>query len=165
MPPLDVQQAYIDLGWGVYVESDVLSVVRRVREYDSNLRVQYLNDANCGVNEPPYRVVEVCSDGVVRPLFSIWTLDERVLQRIYAADTRKWDVLGRLDRTNDKVRASDNRRYRDRLEEAHEITSTVLRSPKDTFSVPANVLDPDAPSKQKVVFRATPGEHGSTDRK
>jgi hypothetical protein len=163
---VDVQQAYIDLGWGVLVERDVLDVARRVNEYDTNLKVQFLNDANCGVDEPPYRIVEVCTDGVERPLFSVWTLDERVLQRIYAADLQKWDVLGRLDRSNAKAKTVENRRYKDRLEEASEITTTVLRSPKDTYIVPRSAIDADAPdSKEKVVFRAAPGEHGSTDRK
>ena len=153
MPPLDIQQAYLDMGQGVLVERDVLSIVQRVHEYDPNLKVQYLNDANCGVGEAPWRIVEVCTDGIERPLFSVWTLDERVLQRIYAADQQKWDVLGRLDRSNARAKSSEKNRYRERMEEAREITTTVLRSPKDTFSVPADIVDPDRSHKEKVIFK------------
>lgn len=165
MAEVDVRAAYVNLGQGMLVERDVLDIARRVSEYDPNLKVQFLNDAAAGVGEPPYRIVEMCRDNIERPVFSVWVLDEKVLQRLYAADNQKFDVLGVLDRNNAKAKAREKSRYRDRMDEAHEVTKTVLRSPKDTFSVPASVLDPNAGSDKKVVFRAAPGEYGPTDRK
>lgn len=168
MAQVDVKQAWsnlVNLGDGTWVERDVLSVARKIQEYDPNLRVQFLNDAATGVGEAPYRIVETCKDGIERVVFSVWVLDDSVLQRIFAADNQKFDVLGALDKTNAKAKQREQRRYQDKLGEANEITKTVLRSPKDTFSVPRAVIDPEAGSDQKVIFRAKPGDHGSTDRK
>lgn len=167
MPPVDVKYAWAQInGQTVAVEADVLAIAEKIRAYDPNLKVQFLNDAARGVSEPPYRIVELCKDGIERTVFSVWTLDESVLQRIFAADNQKFDVLDGLDKVNARAKQREQTRYKDRLGEAHEITSTVLRSNKDTFSVPADVINPQGgSSSEKVVFRATPGERGSTDRK
>jgi hypothetical protein len=167
MPPVDVKYAWAQInGQTVSVEADVLAVTEKIQAYDPNLKVQFLNDAARGVSDPPYRIVEKCKDGVERIVFSVWTLDDTVLQRVFAADNQKFDVLGITDSVNARAKQREQQRYKDKLGEAREITTTVLRSNKDTFSVPANVIDPeDGSASEKVIFRATPGEHGSTDRK
>lgn len=163
MPEVDIKQAWVSLGSGMVVERDVLDVARRVTEYDPNLKVQYLNDAARGVSEPPYRIVECCTDGIERTAFSVWTLDETVLHRIFAIDNQRWNVLGVLDKNNARAKHDEKQRYRDRMEEGKEIVSTVLRSPKSTYTVPEDVVIGERGSSDKqVVFRDTPGQHGST---
>lgn len=159
MPEIDVKQAYVDLGQGVLVERDVFDIARRVHEYDSNLRVQFLNDTDITVSEPPYRIVEHCKDGIDRPVFAVWTLNETVIQRIYAADNQKWDVLGRLDKTNDRARQVENHRYREVMAEAKEITAAVVASNKDTYTVPESIVLPGdrGDASKNVIFRSTPG--------
>jgi hypothetical protein len=152
---VDIQQAYLNLGQGVVVEQDVFNIVQRIYEYDPNLKVQFLNDANCEPGEAPYRVVEVCTDSIERPLFSVWTLDEHVLQRIYAADQQKWDVLGRLDKNNASVKAGEKRRYKEVMGEAAEITTAVLRSPKSSYTVPESVTKGEerGSAKKLITFK------------
>lgn len=135
-----VKQAYVDMGNGTFVERDVFAVAQKVAEYDSNLRVQFLNDAARDVGEPPYRIVELCKDGIERPLFSVWILDNTVLQRIFAADTQKWDILTRVDSTNARAKRAEKWRYREEMDAAKEIVATVVASPKDTYSIPDVVL-------------------------
>jgi hypothetical protein len=137
---------------GIPVEKDALRIAERVHEYDPSLRVQFLEQAN-SVEEPPFRIVERCKDGIDRPVFSAWTLDEKVLERIYLADNQKWDISGRLDVTNAKAKAQEGRRFKDKLEEAHEITSTVLASPKSTFTVPENILREEGEPGKLVKFK------------
>lgn len=157
MPPVDIKQAWVNLGNGVLVERDVYDIARRVTEYDPNLKVQFLNDAALGPGEAPYRIVENCKDGIERPVFSVWVLDETVLQRIFAADNQKFDVQGFVDKTNAKARNNENNRYKEALSEAREITTTVLKSPKSTFSVPEDVLKGDKGDPNKLIkFRDTP---------
>lgn len=138
-PEVDVKQAYINMGQGVRVEADVYNIARRIEEYDPNLHVQFLTDVQ-RIDEPPFRIVERCKDGIDRPLFGVWILDETVLQRIFAADTQKFDVLKRLDENNAKAKQVEKQRYRDSMEHASEIVQAVIKSPKDTFTVPQRIL-------------------------
>lgn len=162
LPPVasdEVRKAWSYLSDGTVVETDALNIARRVNEYDPNLSVQYLTDAQ-RVDEPPFRIVERCKDGVTRTVFSVWILDETVLQRIYAADMEKWDVLGRIDANNAQAKSQETKRYRASMDNALEITKTIARSPKDTYTVPENVLregtsqGSGASTGRKVKFRA-----------
>jgi len=138
-PTDSVRAAWTYLSDGSVVETDALNIARRISEYDSNLSVQYLTDAQ-RVDEPPFRIVERCKDGITRPVFSVWILDETVLQRIFAADMEKWNVLERIDNNNAKTKQTEQKRYRDSMGHASEIVKEVIKSSKDTFTVPENVL-------------------------
>lgn len=142
LPPVpnnEIKQAWSYLSDGTLVETDALNIARRVNEYDPNLSVQILTDAQ-RVDEPPFRIVERCKDGVTRTVFSVWILDESVLQRIYAADMEKWDVLGRIDQSNAQAKQAETNRYRATMEHAAEITKAVIKSSKDTYSIPQSIL-------------------------
>lgn len=137
---------------GVLVESDALKIAEKVNLYDPNLRVTFLNESARSVGEPPYVIVERCRDGVDRPVFGVWKLDETVLQRIYAADNEKWNVLQRVDETNARAKQQEKRRYKEVMAEAKEITEAVLRSPKSTYTVPESITKgPERGSASKLI--------------
>lgn len=144
----DPRQRLHELSEGVYVEDDVLGIIGRIMEYDPNLRVQYL--AGRGqLDDAPYRVVELCPDGIERMVMGCWELDERVLQRLFAADTQKQDILRNLDRVNGDARERSKRRFRDEsLAEAKEMTISILRSPKTEYSMPGQE------EGEKVIFHS-----------
>lgn len=120
---------------GNLVERDVLGIVEKICEYDPNLKVQYLDPAlGPGLTEAPYRIVEVCPDGEVRPVFSVWTLDDTVLERLYNADTKKLDVLANLDLKNLAARNSQERRFQEIKDEDNDIIAHVLKSPKGKYT-------------------------------
>lgn len=123
---------------GSFVERDVLNIVQKIMDYDPNIKVQYLDYA-ANLGEAPWRVVELCKDGQWRTVFYCWTLDDRVLMRLRAADTQLTDVQGNLESNNERVRREHFRRYRDRMEQAKDITSHILASPKGRYSF----TDPD----------------------
>lgn len=131
------RNAYVKLDDGAIVERDVLGIVEKIREYDENLRVQYLDPSSgADFTDAPYRIVEECPDGMVREVFSVWTLDETVLERIYAADTKKLDILAVLNKKNQAIRNDRERRYREEREEAQDIITHVLKSPKGRYTIP-----------------------------
>jgi hypothetical protein len=136
---------------GALVETDALRIAERVHEYDPNLSVKFLASAAQLVAEPPFVVVERCRDGVERPVFSVWKLDETVLQRLYAADNEKWNVLAQLDANNAKVKQREKRRYRDSMDEAKEIVKSVIKSPKSTYTVPESVTKGEKGSPSKLI--------------
>jgi hypothetical protein len=133
----DADQRLVELAAGVYVESDVLDIVQRIRDYDPNIRVKYLDpDRGGDLGDPPYKIMELCPDGHERLIFGVWSLDERVMVRLFAADTQRHDILARLDGVNGVARADEARRYEQEREEMIEKAVAVLRSPKDTYTLP-----------------------------
>lgn len=132
---------------GVLVEGDALRIAERVHEYDRNLRVQYLEEAE-RADQPPFRVVERCKDGIERVAFTAWTLDERLLQRIHAGDNDKHDLDRIITEANRRAKDAQNLRFRDNLAEANDITQHVIKSPKVRYTVRLN----DKYGNRKVRF-------------
>lgn len=120
---------------GVQVELDVLRIAEAIHEYDPNLRVQFLAEQARGVDEPPFRVIERCRDGVDRIAFLAWELDGRLLERVMKADCAKRDLDAIMTKQNRAAKDALNRRYREQLDEANEIAFAVLRSRKSKYTV------------------------------
>lgn len=118
---------------GQFVERDVLNIIEKIYHYDPNLKVQYLEEA-ASLGDAPYRIIERCRDGQWRTVFYVWQLDERVLERLYAADTQRHNVLGRMDAHNASLRKDQERRYEDKRLEQVDIAKHVLASPKGRYS-------------------------------
>lgn len=125
----------VEIAPGVIVERDVMDVVDWVRDYSPDLDVVYLdpNRFDLHPSDPPYKVIEHCKDGQVRVVFSCWTLDNRVKERIIAADTERTDVLGNLDANNAKARFAQQYRFQEQIAEANDLTAHLLRNPKTSY--------------------------------
>lgn len=127
------KERLVELSKGTWVERDVLNIAQRVYEYDENLKLQY-RDGHAEVGMSPYRLMEKCKDGIWREVFPIWQLDETVLERIWAADNQRHDILARLDRTNESARQSGVRRYEERKQQEQDWLVSYLSSPKGRWS-------------------------------
>lgn len=123
----------VKLDDSTFVEQDVLNVVQKIYEYDSNLKVQYLERA-AAMGDAPYRIIERCNDGEWRVIFYAWTLDERVVERIRLADCHAVDVLSSMDSHNASLRQREGRRFQERMGEAADLTTHILKSPKGRYS-------------------------------
>ena len=131
----DPNKRLVELAQGMYVQADTLNIVEKIRERYPTLDVQYLDPNRFpDLTDAPYKIVEHCPDGHTRTVFTTWSLDELVLERIYAADTRKHDVLGIIERKNAEAEASSQQRFRDRLAEQSDILIHALKSPKSSYS-------------------------------
>lgn len=129
------ERAFVRLEDGTIMERDVLRIAERITEYDPNLVIQYLDPARGGdLTDAPYRIAERCPDGMVRTVFSVWTLDESVLERIYNADTQRHSIQQILDVKNQAARDNRERRYKEQQEEVRDIISHVFNSPKGTYT-------------------------------
>lgn len=124
----------VDIGDGQYVERDVLNVIERIRNYDPNIRVKYLNRAET-TGDAPWCLTEMCRDGVERLCFYAWTMDERVLERLYNADTHRFDVLGRLENNNARLKREAHQRYKETVADSRDMLEHALRSNKGRYSI------------------------------
>lgn len=121
---------------GVFASPDVLGIVDWIRDYDENLDVLYLDPKRHDLepDDPPYKIVERCPDGLTRIVMSCWQLDESVKQRIYAADNKRHDVILRLDEHNAKVKLDQQRRFSEVRQEHADLIAHILKNPSTTYT-------------------------------
>lgn len=128
------QKRLVELATGEFMEEDAYGIVRRIMEYDPNLRVQYLDPERASdITDAPYRILEMCPDGIPRVVFTVWELDERVVERLFRADSQKGNILHGLDGSNLLAKQGRERRYNDEEDALKEMVADVLASPKDTY--------------------------------
>lgn len=123
----------VNLDEATVVQQDVLNVIQKIYEYDSNLKVQYLERA-AAAGDAPWRLIERCNDGEWRVIFYVWELDERVLERLRAADCHMVDVLSSVDTHNANLRQREGRRFQERMGEARDLTAHIIKSPKGRYT-------------------------------
>jgi hypothetical protein len=121
---------------GVFVDDDVLGIVDWIREYDPQLDVLYLDPArhDLAPDDPPYKIVEKCRDGLTRIVLSCWTLDATVKERIYRADNQRHNVLLTLDQHNAKVKDDQTRRFNEERERDADLIGHILKNPRTTYT-------------------------------
>lgn len=133
---------------GMWVEGDALRIAEKINEYDPNLRVQYLEHA-ATLKEPPFRVVEMCRDGIERTVMYAWTLDDRLYDRVTLSDTFHRDIEKELDKANEKARQDIKKEGKEKLEDAKERAEAVFGSPKDNYTMV------DEATGKKLKFSST----------
>lgn len=120
---------------GHLVEKDALRIVEQIKRYDENLEVVCVDPmSGPDINEAPFLVCEKCPDGKLRRIFEAWTLDERVLQRIYSADQRRFDTLEQINRTNEEVDRAARRRYQDQRDERKDLVAHIAAGRGSEYS-------------------------------
>ena len=118
---------------GSVCEHDVFNMIQKIMEYDENLKVQYLERA-AAAGDAPWRIIEQCNDGEWRVIFYAWEMDQRVLDRIHLADMRYRDVFSDMDAHNASLRTREGRRFQESVDEAHDLTTHILKSPKGRYT-------------------------------
>ena len=106
---------------GAVVERKALYIAEKIKDYDENLELLCLDpDMAEGITDAPFIVAErVMQDGlpVLKPVLRAYELDDRILERIYAADTKRYDVLGDILKSEENFHKDNERRYKDMREE------------------------------------------------
>jgi hypothetical protein len=130
----EVKKRLVELADGSLVENDVLNIVEKIKNYDPNLRVKYVDPARAQFGDAPYRVTEMCPDGLERLVMEVWELDEKVFERIIAADNSRNNVLLSVDNANLLAAKIQERRYEEIKLEDQDILTHYLKSPKGRYS-------------------------------
>lgn len=131
---METRQRLIKIAEGVAVEADVLNVAEKVHEYDARFKIKFCDPDKSEIHDAPYMLTEMCADGVERICFYIWELDDRVLERLYAGDVLKNDILGQLDSANALARRNLDRRWQEARDECKDIVEHYLKSMKTRYS-------------------------------
>jgi hypothetical protein len=135
MVVLDDGKNYLDMG-GVWVQDDALRVAQAVKQYDDNLEVICLDpdDPRVKITSAPFMVIQRMPNGTYQKVLEAWELDDRVLQRIWAADQQKNNQLDTLEKWEKAIKDGQEKRYREQLDEANELSLDVLASRASSYS-------------------------------
>lgn len=133
-PDRETAKRLIDLGRGVRVENDVLGVVEEIRRIWPVLDVQFLDPSRFeDITDAPYRIIERCADGFDRVVFSTWTLDKSIIERIWNADTLRGSILDRIDANNNALKAGERQRFKERMDEAADLARSIMKHPSTSY--------------------------------
>jgi hypothetical protein len=103
-----------------------LHIAERIKEYDPNIEILCLDPARAdSVTEEPFIIAERCKDGVLRTIFRCWELNEFVLTRIQLADGTRFNALESIEKTEEKVRQDNQRRYEEKMAESRDIVKHI----------------------------------------
>ena len=119
------------------VDKKMHEIAQKIDEYDEQLCILCVDPDTCGFSEAPFVLAEVVNtpEGPqVFKVFEFWELNDSVLERLYASDTRRVDVLAEIDKNNKKIRDEENRRYREKMESQIDVVASIIRSTKSSYT-------------------------------
>lgn len=121
---------------GVLVEQDALRVAKAINDYDPNLEVICLDPNRPGVKvtSSPFMVVQRMPNGTYQKVLEAWELDDRLIERIWAADQHRNNQIQTLEQMERAGRESADKRYREALDMSNEIALAVLKSGQSAYS-------------------------------
>jgi hypothetical protein len=138
---LNTIQDLIQTAPNTVMEKGVFSIVEWVREYGDyygQIDVAYLDpEKSGGLTDAPYIIFERCRDGIPRLVFSVWSLDDSIKERIIAADMTKGVDIGKLvEEHNAKRREEIEAAGKEMLAEAGDVVAHALSNPKTSYTFP-----------------------------
>lgn len=124
----------IDMG-NCIVESDALRVAQAINDYDEDLEVICLDPDAAGVKltSAPFMVVQRVADGTYQKVMEAWTLDDRLLERIFNADQNRFNQLAQLEKMEQTIQQKKMARYREQLDQTKELSLAILKSNKSSY--------------------------------
>jgi hypothetical protein len=130
----DDQYIVID---NMLVDKKMHDIAQKIDEYDEHLCILCVDPAWCEFSEAPFVLAEIVDtkDGPqVFKVFEFWELNDSILERIYASDTRRVDVLAEMDKNNKKVKDEEHRRYREKMQATADLAASIITSRKSSYT-------------------------------
>jgi hypothetical protein len=119
------------------VDKKMHDIAQKIDEYDEQLCILCVDPDSCTFSEAPFVLAEVVNTPQgpqVFKVFEFWELNDSVLQRLYASDTRRTNVLADIDKNNQRVRDESERRYREKIEAKKDVVASIVASMKSSYS-------------------------------
>jgi hypothetical protein len=121
---------------GTWISPKVARVAELLTAYDWHLEVKWIPPAQRAHDDPAFAICYThggCPDFVVMYVQDESEMDERVLQRIYAADNGQANVLNALEAHNKAVKDLQRAKYEDALAEANDLAAHIWKSKLNTY--------------------------------
>jgi len=120
---------------GQIVERDALRIAEKINEYDPNLVLMCLDDNMADFRDAPFVLCERRPNGSLTKIFEAWELDDRILERIFAADQQRFDPLARIESMEAKKKRESESRYKEQMAENLDVLVHAVKNRKSTYTV------------------------------
>ena len=118
---------------GYFVSERHARIAEIISEYDETLELAWIPPERREPGDSPFAVI-------CRPLGRESYVvcysddpDERLLARVFGMDSSRQDVLSEVERQNAAVKALQMKKQMEEMEEARELTASIIRSPKSVY--------------------------------
>jgi hypothetical protein len=132
----DLAEVAVPMSDGSWVSTKVARTAEIIADYDPNLEVRWIPRDRRNPGDDAFQIVQHCPDGAARVVMSVATeaeFDERVLERLWAADNAREDVQARLEAHNAAIRAMELKKQVEAAEEARDVAASVFASPLNRY--------------------------------
>lgn len=125
--------AYVATDEGYFVSQKHQQIAEIINDYEPTLALVWIPPDKREPGDSPFAVMH--SPVGVPPyiVFHADECDERILERIFAADQAHNDVLTQLDIKNAAVEAMRLKQQMDEADEKKEIVKSIVKSPKQKY--------------------------------
>lgn len=127
---------HVQIG-SMLVEKDALNIVEKLKEYDPDLDVMCADPMDPRINfaTAPFIIIRRREDGTHERIMEAWELDDRILERVFAADCIKGDnPLDLLFQMEAKKKAENDAAWREKADAAAELSLAVIKDPKSSYT-------------------------------
>ena len=121
---------------GNIVERDAHNIAVKIKEYDEDLELICLDPDSPDITfaSAPFLVIKRTADGSYERVLEAWQLDDRIIERIWAADSQKNNVLDTLVKMEEKQRKEREDANKQQMFENHELFAAAMQNPKSSFT-------------------------------
>jgi hypothetical protein len=131
MPEFDIAIPTDDGRW---VSESHERIARIIKDYDPTLSLAYIPPDKREPGDVPFAVIHEPMGKPAYIVFTAETCDERILERLWAADTvKQGDILTNLDAHNAAVEAVKLKKKMDEQENRLDFVESVIKSPLNTY--------------------------------
>jgi hypothetical protein len=117
----------------VEIDDDLLGIVDEIHRLWPTLRVVYLDpEQHHDVCDAPFRIIELCHDGVERKVMDVWQLDRRVIDKLHQMDSVDLDKL--VADENAKAKRLQQEKFKEAIAAANDVVAHALHDPRTTYS-------------------------------
>ncbi len=126
---------------GAIVERDALRIVEKLQEYDDRLYVLCLDPDRAEINDAPFIVVREKDNGSSERVLEAWELDDKIIERVWAADCSKHDILDKLVKMEQAKKNELDKKHAEEMGSATELLVSAVKNPRSSFSFKDKATD------------------------
>jgi hypothetical protein len=127
--------AFVPAEDGTFISERHARIAEILHDYDPTMELTWIPRDKREPGDMPFAVVKTEDTGLryVICYADESNCDERLLARVWSMDATKTDVFGNLEAHNAALEALKLKKQMEEMEEAHEISSSILRSRKNVY--------------------------------
>lgn len=130
---MDLFDCFVPTEDGYFVSEKQARVAEILSDYDPTIRLAWIPPDKREPGDKPFAVIKREESGHEYAICYADECDERLLERVWSMDSSKHDILAVMDARNAAIKALELKKQMEEMEEAHDLSASILRSPLNTY--------------------------------